>query len=145
MQMCPEEDYSTIVETLAIDDNNILMSKLPVEIKDTKIMNTSQLRKSLKEWLFICLLVCFSGCCSLPRVPALAAPHTGVVYSPTVKHFWKPAGVFLTLLQKLLASLEWQHCTHYSTDQVLTANNYALHSLFYQCHTLCRIKIRPLT
>ena len=44
--MCPEEDYSAVVETLAIDE--ILMWKIRVG-KETKIMNTCQSRESLKE------------------------------------------------------------------------------------------------
>ena len=39
MQMCPEEDYSTAVEMLAIDDN--WCENIRAGIEETKIMNTS--------------------------------------------------------------------------------------------------------
>ena len=44
----PEEDYSTVVETLAIDDIYLM---LILELKKPKVINTSQPRGSLKEYL----------------------------------------------------------------------------------------------
>ena len=39
---------STVVQTLAIDNNNVML-KFGLELKKPKIMNTSQPRESLKE------------------------------------------------------------------------------------------------
>ena len=65
-EMCPEKDYSTVVETLTIDVNNFSL-----ELKKSKIMNTSQPIESIKEYNDIrYIMAALYGCSSFSKKAA---------------------------------------------------------------------------